>query len=66
MELRVGREDWEEEGVTTYNVLPTYTITQAPFLHRNSYHKCLGPQPLKMAWFLLISPFIPCERHKKQ
>lgn len=66
MELGMGREDWEEEGVTTYNVLPTYTIPQAPFLHTNSYHKCLGPQPLKMAWFLLTSPFIPCELHKKQ
>ena len=66
VELGVGREDWEEEGITTYNVLPTYTISQAPFLHTNSYHKCLGPQPLKMAWFFLISPFIPCKLHKKQ
>lgn len=64
MELEVGRKEGrrqeslpcECDGHPSPN--PTHTKT----LH----HKDLSPDPLNMAWFLLITQLlIPCELHKK-
>lgn len=65
MELEVGREDWEEAGVTTMCYVPT-ALPKPPPPHTNSYQTHLAPHPLNMAWLLLITPFIPLELHKKQ